>query len=113
MGRTPGRGGPTGWRLACLLAILLVAGCSPAASQVLPTATGSLAGAPQTGPSAMVVPAEITAVPPSATVPVAAAVGAATELVASPLPTATAAQGGLPLVVLHSNDNWGETEPCG
>jgi hypothetical protein len=29
----------------------------------------------------------------------------------TPEPTATPAP--LPLVILHTNDNWGETEPCG
>jgi hypothetical protein len=33
----------------------------------------------------------------------------------SPLPTPSnePAQASLELVVLHTNDNWGETEPCG
>jgi hypothetical protein len=89
-----------GWSIAaCLFALLLLAGCGFAATQPLPSATVSPAGATQILPSATVSPAA-TAEP-------------AAELATSPLPTAGAAREPLQLVVLHSNDNWGETEPCG
>ncbi len=58
-----------------------------------------------TGP-APTAPVEVSAMPeeaPSATAPVVP-----TD---TPEPTATPAP--LQLVVLHTNDNWGETEPCG
>ena len=89
-----------GWRLtACLLALLLVAGCVPAANVPLPSAS--------VVPEATPDPEVVVAGSPLPTV------GLAADVAASPLPTARAGREPLRLVVLHSNDNWGETEPCG
>ena len=87
------------WAVACLLALLLVAGCGPAAAPPLPSAT--------------IPAADATRMPPSAMIPQAPTAGPAADLVTSPLPTPGTDREPLQLVVLHSNDNWGETEPCG
>jgi len=57
-----------------------------------------------------------TAIPPGATPPGGASTLQATVAPSEPpSPTATAAPtaGPATLVILHTNDNWGETEPCG
>ena len=88
---------------------LLVAGCGPAAAPPLPSATVPAAGETEIPATATIPPATPTRSLPIATVSPAPATDAAT----SPLPTPGAAREALQLVVLHSNDNWGETEPCG
>jgi hypothetical protein len=75
--------------LAALLALLL-AGCGSAAvpgseEQVSPLATPSVE----------------TPLPPTQVA------------TASPAPTLTPTPSPLSLLLLHTNDNWGETEPCG
>lgn len=60
--------------------------------------------------------------PPDAVSPLATATAAPTSTpvptpsptsTSTPLPTPTPALQAIQLVVLHTNDNWGETEPCG
>lgn len=83
------------WAMFLLLLILslLLAGCaettSDAGQQLSPLATGLADGNS---------PALPTATPPPS-------VGAS--------PLLTAGQSSSQLLVLHTNDNWGETEPCG
>jgi len=87
------------WSIVCLVSLLVLAGCGPAPS-------GSQ-------PAASISPAPVTQIPPSA-IPLPATTAApGADLATSPLPTHSAAREALELVVLHSNDNWGETEPCG
>ncbi len=111
------------WPLLGLLALLLLAGCGPAATPAEPLTTTPATDASRSLPSTAVSSAT-TAVPAAAPTfvelpvsplptPGSAADPAGEELSISPLATATAAPEGLPVVVLHSNDNWGETEPCG
>ncbi len=101
-----------GWLLGCVMALLLVAGCGAGASQIVSTATlpadavtqappFATSPAPESGPTRELASSPLPTPEPTA--------GEAT----SPLPTAGAAREPLQLVVLHSNDNWGETEPCG
>lgn len=74
--------------MSILLFALLIAACSattPVGSSVSPLATGSASPLP----TASAVPTE--------------------TVIPSPTPTREPVQ----LVVLHTNDNWGETEPCG
>jgi hypothetical protein len=94
-------------RIACLLALLLVTGCGPETKQSLPMTGVTSALAP--GAEAGVTPAPL---PVASAVPETTADPAA-DVATSPLPTAGAGRSPLPLVVLHTNDNWGETEPCG
>lgn len=87
------------------LSLLLLVGCGAEDTpepglQRSPLATG------EEGGGAPVLPTEVSPLPtpmasPSATPP------------ATPTPPPPAAMAPLPLLVLHTNDNWGETEPCG
>jgi len=74
------------WFVAMLVVSLLLAGCG-AASQV-----GVQTAAPAQKP--VLSTATLTPLP-------------------TPVPTPTPTPAPLQLVVLHTNDNWGETEPCG
>jgi 2',3'-cyclic-nucleotide 2'-phosphodiesterase (5'-nucleotidase family) len=79
----------------CLFAVSLIAGCGGATR----VATVQTPSHPPASPSPAAVPSPTTALSPTAT----------------PLPTAPPAPQPDPmqLVLLHTNDNWGETEPCG
>jgi hypothetical protein len=80
------------WPLLVLLAVLLAAcgSASPAAdSQVSPLAQATDPG--------------LSPVAPTATV----------TFLPAPTPTPTATLAPAQLVIVHTNDNWGETEPCG
>lgn len=111
------------WPILGLLALLLLAGCGPAATPAQPLTAVPATDASRSLPSTAVSSATTampTAAPTFVELPVSplptpgsAADPAGEELSISPLATATAAPEGLPVVVLHSNDNWGETEPCG
>lgn len=96
MSAIPARGRPI---IAYLLALLVLAGCGPMPSRPLPLATVS----PRSTDAST---ADIATSPLPTSEPAAG-------LSISPLPTAGAERELLQLVVLHSNDNWGETEPCG
>lgn len=90
------------WLAACLVLLILVTGCGASLNE-----STTLLSPPATASAA-----------PSATSPLAAptrVLATPTERPTSALPTATVALGVEPTqaVVLVTNDNWGETEPCG
>jgi hypothetical protein len=103
------RWGPV-WLVA---AIMLLAGCTGSAptmesEESLPVSAltgGSLTGSPLPTPTGE----------SEESLPLSPLTGIA--LTGSPLPTPSAAATTLAepvrLIVLHTNDNWGETEPCG
>jgi hypothetical protein len=87
---------------ACLVMLVLVTGCGSSLNE-----STTLLSPPATASAA-----------PSATSPILAPTRASatpTERFTSALPAATVALGAEPAqaVVLVTNDNWGETEPCG
>ena len=89
------------WQSAGLLALsLLVAGCETAPGTLdqsaLPSPTRELSSLDQ---SALPSPTPAPTVLPTVAAPTA-----------TPTPTQSPA---VQLIVLHTNDNWGETEPCG
>ncbi len=89
------------WALGGLLIALLLGACAPAT----PDAPSSTLKLPS--PAATSRPTEQALVSPPAT---ATLVPTLTPLpTATPRPTPSPGQ----LVVVHTNDNWGETEPCG
>lgn len=111
-----------GWLAALLIVSLALASCgTPTATQptraVLPTA------APQPTAESDVYQSPLsqhsplptaTAVPTAGTVPTATAAPADTAPPTTmPTPTPRLAPNAGQLVLLHTNDNWGETEPCG
>lgn len=106
-GRTFGSSHARRWAMAGLLILgIWIGACSPA----MPEAWGptsqppALAATPQPAEQAMLSPLAPVTLPPPTRVPTL-----------TPLPTATPRPTPRPgqLVVLHTNDNWGETEPCG
>jgi hypothetical protein len=118
----------TRWLAGCLLAVLVLTSCGPATAQPpqpasswppaatlpLPSTTLSAGLLATDLPTATAsATATATRFEPSATAAETAAMSSTAAASTSPLPTPGAARGGLKLVVLHSNDNWGETEPCG
>jgi hypothetical protein len=120
--------------LSLLVVGLLLSGCgsaSPAAEQTatpLPQVTEQEPAAPTSVPPTLppaASPASTTETSPLPTPTALPAVAPTSGPDSSPLPTptaeastnpASASQAGpslMSLTVLHTNDNWGETEPCG
>lgn len=85
---------PVYWSILILMLGLVVGSCGTASN-----------GDPQVSPLAQLSPLSTVA---SSPVPAATPTAVATPTLV-PTPTPATSQ----LVVLHTNDNWGETEPCG
>jgi len=111
--------------IACLLALsVVVAGCGTATPGASPSATSLGQVTPSSIPaseptSSTAARNQVSPLPTPALEPTSSA--AALSQV-SPLPTPATeptsapqidAVAAIQLIVLHSNDNWGETEPCG
>lgn len=115
--------------LGCLLVFFLISGCTPVAGETQPAGTATPEGVAAPLLSTTVAPVTATQTGPEQTSPLptpshTAATAFQVEPSASPakagvqdsplpLPSVTSPRDGLELVVLHTNDNWGETEPCG
>ena len=84
----------TRWRVfLVLLLVALVSGCGTPAPEASPQVTSLVMDSPLSTP---------TSAPTATSVPTA-----------TPTTTPAPAPSPMQLVVLHTNDNWGETEPCG
>jgi hypothetical protein len=101
--------GRRSWTVWLLVLSLGLASCGPAQqvedeAETLPTWTLPTAAAKLT------VTASASATALASSVPTAAPKSTDTP---TPVPTATPVPEPVDLVVLHTNDNWGETDPCG
>ncbi|MEJ2212219.1 MAG: hypothetical protein P8129_24785 [Anaerolineae bacterium] len=93
--------------LLLLILALLLAGCGAATPQAQPTAS-------QAQPTASPEPPSEPPLSPLATPQGGAGVSVLPTPTTVPASAAPAGEQSAPdLVVLHTNDNWGETEPCG
>jgi hypothetical protein len=99
--------------IACLLAVLIVAGCGPAATQPESSPNSFPADATPSLPLATIIPTAISPRASSGAGSPLATPAPLLDLSASVLATPGAVAEALQLVVLHTNDNWGETEPSG
>jgi hypothetical protein len=107
-------------RVVCLLALSLVmAGCGtvapgPTLSAVVPSQVSPVPRPTSELTPSAVAPSQVSPLPTPALQP---SPSAAASSQVSPLPTPTPELASAPapnrLLVLHTNDNWGATEPCG
>jgi len=94
--------------IACLLALsVVIMGCGTTTPEARPSAVALSQVSPlptlESEPTPTPTPAALSQVSPLPT--------PASELAPTLTPASTLAS--IQLVVLHTNDNWGETEPCG
>ncbi len=94
--------------VTCLVTLALLAACGsgpggPVLQLATPTANTQLPDGAQSAAK----PAA------AAVLPTARATAVPLKPTATPRPSATVAAGSDLLTILHTNDNWGETEPCG